>query len=84
MNARELALKTLYDVFYKDAYSNLALKKTLSSNNALSAADKSLMTNLVYGVVSRHFTLEYVIGRYSKLKLKKISDYIKLILEMGI
>lgn len=84
MNAREQALKTLYKIFIDGAYSNLALKETLNANRGISAADKHLITVLVYGVVSRHYTLEYVIGRYSKIKPKKISDYIKLILEMGL
>lgn len=84
MNEREPALNTLYEIFYKEAYSNLALKKTFNSHKDISAQDRSMITNLVYGVVSRHFTLEYVIKKYSRLKLKKISHYIKLILEMGI
>ena len=72
MNAREQALKTLYKIFIDGAYSNLALKETLNANRGISAADKHLITVLVYGVVSRHYTLEYVIGRYSKIKPKKI------------
>ena len=83
MNARETALLTLYDIFFKNAYSNLALSSQLAKAG-LSRADTALATSLVYGTVSRHFTLEYVIGRYSKIKPKKLDKYIRLILELGL
>lgn len=82
--AREAALKTLYEVFYNGAYSNLALKETFSKCPDMSRADKNLLTNLVYGVVSRHFTLVYVIEKYSSIKYKKMSNYVRLILELGV
>lgn len=83
MNAREIALKTLYAVEFEGAYSNMALKNALSRNN-ISAADKSFVTTLVYSVISRKLTLDYIIASYSKIKLKKISKYILLILRMGL
>lgn len=82
INAREAALKTLYEVFKKDAYSNLALKSTLKGD--IAREDKGLITNLVYGVISRRITLDYVISAYSNIKLKKLADNIRIILEMGI
>lgn len=83
MNAREIALKTLYAVEFEGAYSNMALKNALSKNN-VSAVDKGFITTLVYSVISRKLTLDYVIEAYSKIKLKKISKYILLILRMGL
>lgn len=82
-NARDMAVKTLYEIFYNGAYSNLAIKNSLRRYE-LNKKDTALFTNLVYGVVSRHYTLEYVISQYSSVKLKKISKYIKIILELGI
>lgn len=84
ISAREAALLTLYDVFYGGAYSNLAVKETLNKCGGMSAANKGLVTGLVYGVVSRHFTLEYVISRYSSIKVKKLAKYIRIILELGL
>ncbi|MBQ8300673.1 MAG: 16S rRNA (cytosine(967)-C(5))-methyltransferase RsmB, partial [Clostridia bacterium] len=78
MNARELAMKVIYDVEFEGAYSNMALKKAL--NNAdLSGSDKALVTNLVYGTVDKKITLDYVISKFSKVKLKKISKFILII-----
>ncbi|MGN1115574.1 MAG: 16S rRNA (cytosine(967)-C(5))-methyltransferase RsmB, partial [Candidatus Ornithomonoglobus sp.] len=84
MNAREAAFKTLYEILYNDAFSNLALKETLSRERDMSREDRALVTNLVYGVVSHHYTLEYIIGQYSSVKLKKLAKNTKVILELGI
>lgn len=83
MNAREMALRTIYAVEFEGAYSNMALKQALS-NRSISAADKGLVTSLVYGVISRRLTLDYAIASYSKTKLNKISKYILIILRMGV
>ena len=82
MNAREKALKTLYEIEYNGAYSNLALKNTLKSDTQ--PQDKAFITTLVYGVLDKKITLDYIIQKRSKLKLKKISKYILIILRMGI
>ena len=81
-NAREIAMKVIYDVEFNGAYSNMALKKTLKTD--MPKQDKAFISNLVYGVTDRKLTLDYVIGKFSKIKLKKISKYILIILRMGI
>ncbi|MBR3792264.1 MAG: 16S rRNA (cytosine(967)-C(5))-methyltransferase RsmB, partial [Clostridia bacterium] len=83
-NARDLAMHILYDIEYNGAYSNMALKNAFSKNQDLSTVDKGFITRIVYGVVSRKITLEYIISSFSKIKLKKISKYILIILKMGI
>ena len=83
-NARDLAMHILYDIEYNGAYSNMALKNAFLKNRDISLVDKGFVTRLVYGVVSRKLTLEYIISQYSKIKLKKISKYILIILKMGI
>ncbi len=82
INAREIAVKVIYDVEASGAYSNMALKKALSGD--ISAKDKGFITTLVYGVIDKKITLDYVIGKFSKLKLKKISKFILIILRTGI
>lgn len=81
-NARETAMRVIYAVEFDGAYSNMALKKALSSD--MINQDKAFVTTLVYGVIDKKVTLDYIISRYSKLKLKKISKYILIILRMGI
>ena len=83
MNIREAALKALYDIEYNGSYSNMAVKNTLGGRD-ISKQDKALFTALVYGVTDKRLTLDYYISCLSKIKLKKISKYILLILRMGI
>ncbi|MCD8180503.1 MAG: 16S rRNA (cytosine(967)-C(5))-methyltransferase RsmB [Firmicutes bacterium] len=83
INTREIAMKIIYDVEFNGAYSNMALKKALS-NYDLPSRDRAFITALVYGVIDKKITLDYVIEKHSKLKLKKISKYILIILRMGI
>lgn len=83
-NAREIAMHILYETEYNDAYANLVLKETLFRHKDLSKTDKGFITRLVYGTVSKRLTLEYIISQYSKVKIKKISKYILLILKLGI
>lgn len=59
--ARGLALTTLLEVFDKGAYSNIALNQALSQSD-LSDKDKALVTELVYGTLSRKITLEWYLA----------------------
>lgn len=82
INAREAALLALYKIEYEGAYSNMAVKEVLSGD--IDGRDKGLATELVYGVIRRKLTLDYIISKYSKIKLKKLSKYLLLILRMGV
>lgn len=82
-NAREAALLTLYKIEYEGAYSNIELKNMLSASD-MPQKDIGLTTALVYGVLQRDVTLEYIISCFSNIKIKKISKYILLILKLGI
>ncbi|MCK3941858.1 16S rRNA (cytosine(967)-C(5))-methyltransferase RsmB [Streptococcus suis] len=61
--ARSLALSVLEQVFEHGAYSNIALNKVLESSR-LSAQDKGLATELVYGTVSRKIILEWYLAHF--------------------
>lgn len=81
---REIAMLIVHDVFFKGAYANMALKEYFQKNKDLSKIDKAFATNIVYGTIKFQITIDYIIGCYSKIKLKKISPYILSILRIGI
>jgi len=82
-NPRHVALKTLYEIEKNDAYSNIALKKALA-NTQIKPQDKAFIANMVYGTVKYKLRLDYIISNFSDVKLKKLSDFVLLILRMGI
>lgn len=82
--ARNIALKSLYEINTKQAYSNIVLDKYINENREkLSKLDINFISELVYGVVTWKLTLEYIIQKYSKTKIKKMSDWVKNILYLG-
>lgn len=83
--AREVALKTLYKIDKEQAYSNIALDEELKKNREnLNEKDVGLISQIVYGVITWKLTLNTILEKYSKIKLKKISPWIINILRMGI
>lgn len=84
-DVREIALKTLYKIDKEEAYSNIALDETIKENRRnLDDRDVGFISEIVYGVTTWKLTVDEIIKKYSKLKLKKISPWILSILRMGI
>ena len=81
--AREVILKGLYRVTEEGAYSNRVLKEMLQ-NPSLAAKDRAFVTEVFMGVIRNEKKLDYIIARYSKMKIKKLSAWVHLILWMGI
>lgn len=83
MEAREISLRVLLDIEKDESYSNLALNSKLNDVE-LPDLDKAFVTKLVYGVITYKRTLDYIISKLSKVKIKKISNPILNILRMGL
>ena len=82
---RELALKILYKIDKEKAYSNIVLNELIKQNKKeLEDRDIGLISEIVYGTTTWKLTLDEIIKKYSKIKLKKISPWILNILRMGI
>ena len=74
----KLALKILDNVINKDKKSNEEINKFAREANNL-----SLVTKLVYGVLENKIYLDYMIGKLSSVRIKKIHRQVLIILEMG-
>jgi 16S rRNA (cytosine967-C5)-methyltransferase len=81
--ARETALKILYDINQNEAYSNISVNKHLESSN-LKGIDRAFATDIVYGTVKWLLQIDYIIDKFSSVKLKKLSPWILNILRLGI
>lgn len=82
-NPRSIALDVLLKIEQDDAYSNLALNNAIHENR-LQGIDASFLSALVYGVLERQITLDYIIRQYSKIPIRKIELKTKIILRLGV
>ena len=82
INARALALDVLIRC-ESGGYSNIALD-TVIKRNALSGADRGFLTVLVYGVIERRITLDYIIASLSSIPNSKIERDTRNLLRMGL
>ena len=79
MKDLELIFNSLSNIIYKD-------KKSNEEINYLSkkADNLAYVTKVIYGVLENKIYIDYMIGKLSKVKLKKIHKNVLLILEIGI
>lgn len=83
MNIRKLALELLNKSEKAGQYSNIAIDNAIKKN-CLDTQDSSLLCVLVYGVIERKLTLDYIIDSLSSLPPSKIELNIRNILRMGL
>ena len=83
INARELALQILQEVFTGGAYANLSLSKHLNSAK-LSPVDRRFVTELVYGTTKACGTLDWMLGHYIKKPLSQTDPLVVNILRLGL
>lgn len=83
MNAREVALNILNEVYTQQAYANISLSRHLQKNQ-LSDQDRRFITELVYGTVKAGDTLLWILKKFVNRPLNKIEPTIINILRLGI
>ena len=80
---RQAALLILADIEDKGAYMNLLIDEILRKER-FDGRDSAFLSEIVRGTVRNRGYLDYIISKYSKIKIKKISLMIKNILRMGL
>lgn len=81
--ARSAALAALLRVEGQEGYSNLVLNAELNAMDA-GRPDRALATAIFYGVLERRLTLDYIIGFFSRIPVRKLSPVVREILRMGV
>lgn len=82
--AREVSLKVLYKIDVENGYSNIVLDEFLNKYRAkLNNKDINLISEIVYGTVTWKLTIDTILQKYSKIKLKKMSKWVLNILRLG-
>ena len=73
-NGRKIAVSVLLKIERDNSYSNITLGSYLKEYE-LSTEDKAFVSALVYGVLDRKITLDYVLSRFMKTPLKKTAPF---------
>ena len=82
-NVRALALNQLREV-RRGKKSSLAVDQILELRPELSAQDRALVTELIYGVLRWQGKIDAIIARFSKQNLEKTDPFILDILRLGV
>jgi 16S rRNA (cytosine967-C5)-methyltransferase len=82
-NARQLALHVLLECKKKEAFAQELLDQSLHAAN-LSAADRRLATQLVYGVLRRRATLDALMRPALKRPMRQVEAEVLEILRLGV
>ena len=82
-NVRALALSVLDRTEKNKSYSNIAVD-TIIKQHSLEGKDRSLFCILVYGVIERKITLDYLIASLSDMPITKIETSVLNLIRMGI
>lgn len=83
MKAREIAFKVLVDIETNNNYSNISINKNFK-NLKVKDSEKGLATEIIYGVIENKIYIDYIISKLSKIKIQKLSNYVKIFLRIGI
>ncbi|NLG85795.1 MAG: 16S rRNA (cytosine(967)-C(5))-methyltransferase RsmB [Firmicutes bacterium] len=80
--ARDLALDVLLRIEKTKSYANLLLSPSLAKST-LSAQDKALATELVYGTIRAMGTLDWILQECSHMPLDKLDPPVRMVLRLG-
>lgn len=79
-NIRELSYKCIKKIFEKKSYANIVL---LDFSKGLNKLERSFLRELVYGVIENYMYYDWLLSKFSKIKLKKIDENVKIIIKIG-
>jgi len=85
INARECALRILYQVETQLAYSNIVIDDIIQKN-VFNTLDKNFAIQLVYGIIRHQNTLDYIILQFvdHKEKFARLNKWLLLALRLGV
>lgn len=79
---RASAVKIVFEVNERGAYSNIALNKELT-NQKFNDLDRRFCTELVYGTIKAGYSIDWIISKYINRPFKKIDPKVLAILRVG-
>lgn len=81
-NARQAALQSLNRAERDGKYANLELDAAIA-RNGLEGKEKALFTQLLYGVIERKCTIDYLISRFCRIPCEKLDPPVRNAIRLG-
>ncbi len=81
-SARQIAFEILLKIEKEQAYSNIAIDSAVKVYNP-NSTDCAFISRLVYGVLERKITLDYVISKQLTQPIKKLKKDVLTVLRLG-
>lgn len=83
-SVRAIALDWIQEILERGDLSHLVIRRGLEAYPELDKRDRAFLTRLTEGTVERKIELDYVIGRYSNVKINKMKPFIRTLLRMSV
>ena len=84
VNTREIVLDMLCEICEKGAYSHIVLRQTLRKYQYLDKRDRAFMTRITEGTIENRILIDYIIDKFSNIKVKKMKPLIRNLLRMSV
>ncbi len=84
IGAREIVLDMLLEVIEGDKYSHTVLSQTLRANQDLDKQERAFISRLFQGTVKSYLKLDYIIGQFSNVPIKKMKPLIRNLLRLSV
>lgn len=83
IDARRSAVAALMRIHEQGGYSNIVLDELLE-NSSLISSDRAMIARLVYGVIERRLTIDYLLNKLSSTPVKQMTPAVREILRVGV
>lgn len=84
VNLREIVLSALMEIIEEEKYSHLVLGAVLEKYQYLDKRDRAFITRVSEGTLEHMIELDYIIERFSKVKIRNMKPAIRTILRMSV
>ena len=84
VNTREIILDMLIEICEKGAYSHIVLRQTLRKYQYLDKRDRAFITKITEGTIENRILIDYIIDKFSNVKVKKMKPLIRNLLRMSV
>ena len=84
VNEREIVLEILMEVTENGAYSHRILRDVLTKYQYLDKRERAFITRVTEGTVEHMIEIDYILDRFSKVKVRKMKPVIRNILRSGV